>query len=77
MGAFLPAFLALCLNFYNIFVFGEIISDSTPGPIISTYMFMVSIFLLLWTIRLYPQSLRRIWIGEKFMEVLDKYGKKF
>ncbi|KAJ8939242.1 hypothetical protein NQ318_015200 [Aromia moschata] len=35
-------------------------SDVGTGPLVATYVFIFSVFLLLWDIRLYPKSLRKL-----------------
>lgn len=59
MGSFLPVFLAFILNSYGIYIFLE---PKLPGcgPFLSLIIFMFAAFVLLWDIRLYPKSLRKL-----------------
>ncbi|XP_017776883.1 PREDICTED: uncharacterized protein LOC108562896 [Nicrophorus vespilloides] len=60
MGYFAPTFLAFILNSCGIYIFHE---STKPGcePLVSCLIFLVAVFLLLWDMRLFPSSLRKLW----------------
>ncbi|GJQ86575.1 hypothetical protein Trydic_g7812 [Trypoxylus dichotomus] len=58
MGKCAPVFLAYVLNSFGVNIFREIV----PGcePLISCLIFLTAVFFLLWDMRLYPSSLRKL-----------------
>ncbi|XP_023310644.1 uncharacterized protein LOC108909324 [Anoplophora glabripennis] len=61
MGQLVPVFAAYLLLCFGIQYFRRP-REVGPGPLVSSYIFMFAAFLLLWDIRLYPSSLRRLGI---------------
>jgi len=55
----MPTFLAFLLNSFGIIIF---LQNSKPGcePLVSCLIFLFAVFLLLWDLRLYPTSLRKL-----------------
>lgn len=82
MGSFLAACMAYFLNSYGIMIFLEA-KDVKGGPLLSSYIFMFSLFILLWHQRVYPKSLRKlIWPSVTIIEVsknphLIQLGRNF
>lgn len=69
MGLFLPVFLAFILNSRGYFIF---VAAKLPGcgPYLSMLVFMFAAFILLWDVRLYPTSLRKLgWSGTYLIQV--------
>ncbi|KAJ8921109.1 hypothetical protein NQ315_015907 [Exocentrus adspersus] len=61
MGQLVPVLVAYLLLCFGIQYFREP-REVGNGPLVSSYIFMFAAFLLLWDIRLYPKSLRRLGI---------------
>lgn len=58
MGKCAPVFLAYVQNCFGVNIFRE----NTPGcePLVSCLIFLTGLFFLLWDMRLYPTSLRKL-----------------
>ncbi|CAH0557844.1 unnamed protein product [Brassicogethes aeneus] len=61
MGKFWPACVAFVITCTGTTVFREPDDTSENGPLASCYIFMFSVFLLLWDLRVYPRTLRKQW----------------
>lgn len=73
MGQLIPVFIAYLLLCFGIQYFREP-KEVGPGPLVSSYIFMFAAFLLLWDIRLYPRSLRKLgFISQCIIEVSFHY----
>ncbi|KAJ8973714.1 hypothetical protein NQ317_009308 [Molorchus minor] len=69
MGKFLPVFLTFILQLCGVKIFRDV-GEQVEGPLAATYIFLFAIFLLLWDIRLYPNSLRKLGLFQYFVEFL-------
>lgn len=70
MGNLAPVILAFILNLSGVYVFREV---KQPGsePLISSLIFLTSLFVLLLELRLYPGQLRKLWrCGMAFLNVI-------
>ncbi|CAG9854378.1 unnamed protein product [Phyllotreta striolata] len=69
MGSLLAIFVAFLTIFTNDQIFKA--ASSTPGPLVSSYIFLIALFLLLCELPMYPNSLRKLgFLVQGLFEVL-------